>query len=181
MPALRTRRRTRPRKTPRAPTTRRTARPSTQARRTRARRTWPPTSPMDRRSTRRAPTRGIREPTRPRPTPPWTATSAATAGFSRPARAGPSHDGRPPRALASGTPASVRVLDRKDGDALDFDERAGLEQPGDFDEAHRGVVRAHAGAPALSDGPLGGAVLVEIGHERQELDDVLRPAARRAH
>src|ERR1019366_1641238 len=63
----------------------------------------------------------------------------------------------------------------------DLDERPGLEQPGDLHEAHGRPVRAHARPPSLADGPLRIAVLVQIGHEDQELDQVLGAAARRAH
>src|SRR5580704_16084262 len=62
--------------------------------------------------------------------------------------------GRTPRPTRPPTPARDSLLEREDGDALDLHERARLEQAGDLHEAHRGIVRTHAGAPAFADRPL---------------------------
>jgi len=63
-------------------------------------------------------------------------------------------------------------------DALDLHESAGFEQPRDLHQAHRRIIVAHAGAPSIADRGTRRTVGVEIGHERQQLDDVLRAAAR---
>src|SRR5882672_5340360 len=144
-------------------------------RRTRACRTPRRTRP---RATRRAPTMLLTQGPRP-PTPPTRppSTRATHRPSTRP------RSTRPPTATEAKNSALLPrfVEEGEHGDALELDERARLEQPGDFDEAHRGVVRAHARSPAFSDGPLRRPVLVEIGHERQKLDDVLGAAAGRAH